>query len=65
MPLETSRLLLIPWSPEQLLALIEEPDRFETLTGFQAADGLRDFFVSGDVSPTWLASLRAASSPDP
>jgi ribosomal-protein-alanine N-acetyltransferase len=65
MSLETSRLLLIPSSPQHLLTLIEQPDRFEELTGFAAAEGLREFFVSGDVSPTWLASLRAASSPDP
>jgi [ribosomal protein S5]-alanine N-acetyltransferase len=45
--------------------LIEEPERFEGVTGFRAADGLREFFVSGDVSPDWLSALRKASGPDP
>jgi ribosomal-protein-alanine N-acetyltransferase len=62
---ETSRLFLLPSSPQQLLALIEEPDRFAALTGFQATQGLREFFVSDEVSPEWLAGLRSASSPDP
>lgn len=65
MTLEGSRLTLLPCSPEQILSLIEQPERFEGATGFPAADGLREFFVSGDVSPGWLASLRAASGPDP
>jgi ribosomal-protein-alanine N-acetyltransferase len=65
MSLETSRLILLPCAPEQLLALIEQPKRFEELVGFPPADGLREFFVSGDVSPKWLAALRSASEPDP
>ncbi|MEX2157688.1 MAG: GNAT family N-acetyltransferase [Gemmatimonadales bacterium] len=65
MSLETSRLILLPCDPDQLLALIEQPTRFEQLMGFPAADGLRAFFVSGDVSPQWLAALRSASGPDP
>jgi RimJ/RimL family protein N-acetyltransferase len=65
MSLETSRLILLPCAPEQLLALIEEPERFEELMGFPAADGLREFFVSGWVSPKWLAALRSAFGPDP
>lgn len=65
MSLETSRLTLLPCAPEQLLALIDQPRRFEELTGFPAADGLREFFVSGDVSPKWLAALRSAAGPDP
>lgn len=65
MSLETSRLILLPCAPEQLLALIEHPERFEELIGFPAADGLREFFVLGWVSPKWLAALRSASGPDP
>lgn len=63
--LETARLSLVACSPEQLLVLIEEPARFEGVSGFPAADGLHAFFTSDDVSPKWLAALRAASSPDP
>jgi RimJ/RimL family protein N-acetyltransferase len=33
--------------------------------GVPAADGLRGFFVSDDVSPNWLAALRNSSVPDP
>lgn len=65
MSLETSRLILLPSAPEQLLALIEQPQRFAELMGFPAADGLRAFFVSDDVAPKWLAALRSASGIDP
>ena len=63
--LETPRLRLLPHSPANLLALIESRDRFERLSGLRAADGLREFFVSGDVSPEWLSRLRASTVTDP
>jgi RimJ/RimL family protein N-acetyltransferase len=63
--IETARLLLRPFAPEDLLALIEEPERFETLTGFAAAPGLRGFMISPDVSPAWTASLRTLQHSDP
>jgi RimJ/RimL family protein N-acetyltransferase len=65
MSLETARLVLLACSPQQLVALIEEPGRFQDLTGFPAAEGLREFFVTGDVSPKWLPALRSVSRPDP
>ncbi|MBI2537029.1 MAG: GNAT family N-acetyltransferase [Gemmatimonadetes bacterium] len=65
MSLETLRLTLLPCFPEQILALIDHPERFEELAGLHAADGLRDFFISDDVSPDWLAALRKAARPDP
>ena len=65
MSLETPRLTLRACSPEQLLALIEQPERFEHLTGLPAAEGLHGLYVSGDVSPQWVAALREASGPDP
>ncbi|HJU67130.1 MAG TPA: GNAT family N-acetyltransferase [Gemmatimonadaceae bacterium] len=64
-PLQTPRLRLVPWSPALLVTLIEQPDRFEALAGVPAAPGLREFFVSGDVSPEWLARLTTASGTDP
>ena len=64
-PVETPRLRLEPWSPALLVALIEQPDRFETLARFPAAPGLREFFVSGEVSPEWLARLRGHAGADP
>jgi [ribosomal protein S5]-alanine N-acetyltransferase len=45
--------------------LIDQPERFEQVLGVPAADGLRGFFVSDDVSPNWLAALRNSSVPDP
>lgn len=45
--------------------MIDQPDRFEQLAGLPAAAGHRAFFVSGDVSPEWLAALRDSSGPDP
>jgi ribosomal-protein-alanine N-acetyltransferase len=65
MSIDTARLRLIPCSPEHLLALIEGNERFEERFGLRAADGLRAFFVSDDVSPAWLAALRASSAADP
>ena len=66
-PLETARLRLVPCAPAHLLALIEHPERFENVAGFPLGDGLRGFYVSGDVSPGWLEALRAAAgaAPDP
>jgi RimJ/RimL family protein N-acetyltransferase len=64
-PVETGRLTLLPSSPEQLVALIDQPERFEALLGLRAADGLRGFFASDDVSPDWLAALRNSRGPDP
>jgi len=63
--LETSHLRLTPWSPEHLLAMIDGAERFEADAGVQLADGLRAMFVSGDVSPLWIAHLREAPGPDP
>ncbi len=63
--IETHSLRLIPYAPEQVLALIEQPERFEALAGFPAAPGLRDGFVSDEVSTDWLAELRTLAHPDP
>lgn len=65
MSLETPRLTLLPSSPQHILTLIDEPERFEDVAGMQVAEGFREFLVSDDVSPEWLAALRAASVPDP
>lgn len=63
--LETARLRLIPSDPAALLALIEQPERFEEIAGLSPADELRGFYVSGDVSPQWIAALRHAGGRDP
>src|SRR5580765_4961251 len=65
MTLETAHLQLKPWSPAQLIALAEGDVRFHARTGLVAADGLGDFFQSGEVSSAWLERLRASSVADP
>lgn len=62
--IETSRLKLVLSAPEHLLALIECDDRFAASFGTPPADGLRAFFVSGGVSPEWVAQLRFAQGAD-
>lgn len=63
--IETDRLRLVPHTGEQLLALIERPDTYEQLAGFPAADGLREFFVSGEVSDAFIDSLRSIHGTHP
>lgn len=63
--IETDDLRLVPNTPDQLLALIEQPERYEQLAGFPAAVGLREFFASDDVSPAWLARLHTLQHSDP
>ena len=63
--IETRNLRLLPYTGEQVLALIDRPESFEDLTGFPAAPGLRDGFVSAEVSPVWLAQLRSLRGADP
>jgi RimJ/RimL family protein N-acetyltransferase len=63
--LDTPRLTLLACDPAHLLALIDDPARFEEVAGLHAAEGLRGFFVSDEVSPEWLAALRGSKGPDP
>ena len=65
MNLETQNLRLIPHEPKHVLALIDGPEQYERSTGHKPANGLRDFFVSKDISPEWLAKLRSAAAFDP
>lgn len=59
-----SRVTLRPFSPGDLLALIDSEAACEARMGMRVAEGLRAFFVSGDVSPAWLERLRAATETD-
>ncbi len=65
MTLETAHLVLTPYSPTHLLALVEGEERFEKSFGLPAAEGLRGFFFSGEVSPAWLAQLHKSVAEDP
>jgi ribosomal-protein-alanine N-acetyltransferase len=58
MPVSTARLTLIESAPQQLVAMIDSP-------AHPLADGLREFYTSGEVSPAWLAALRSATVTDP
>ena len=62
---ETPRLILQACSPQQILALIEQPERLEALLGVPGAEALRPLYVSDDVSPKWLEALRSAAGADP
>jgi len=65
MNLETKSLKLIPHEPRHVLALIDGPEHYERSTGHKPANGLRDFIVSKEVSPEWLAQVKSATSYDP
>ena len=65
MPIETTHLSLIPFSPQHLLAIFDGDEQFEKSFGLPAADGLRGLFTSGDVSPAWLEQLRSTAALDP
>jgi RimJ/RimL family protein N-acetyltransferase len=45
--------------------MIDGTEAFEAKAGLPLADGLREMFVSGEVSPAWIDRLRASTSPDP
>jgi [ribosomal protein S5]-alanine N-acetyltransferase len=63
--IETARLILRPHTPQQIVALMDSPEEFAVHSEFAAAPGLREFFVSGEVSPQWVAVLRTLTDPDP
>jgi ribosomal-protein-alanine N-acetyltransferase len=63
--IETENLTMMPHEPAALVTLIERPEEYQERAGFPAADGLREFFVSGEVSQAFLESLRVLQAPDP
>ena len=65
MAIESLHLRLLPYSPDHLLALIDGPEQFRRSFGLRAAEGLRGFFVSEDVSPSYFAQLRDSNGVDP
>jgi RimJ/RimL family protein N-acetyltransferase len=65
MTTETGRLRLRPFSGDDLLALIEGARQAEQRMGVTLAEGLREFYVSGDVSQAWLERLQGARAADP
>jgi RimJ/RimL family protein N-acetyltransferase len=65
MTIETTRLRLLVNNPVHTLALMESVEKFEALSGLRAAEGLRDFSVSDEISPAWIERLRTSTAPDP
>lgn len=63
--LRTSRLSLVPHSPELWRAILESDEAFRQRFGAPLAAGLRDFMFTGDVSPQFLEQLRTAQGTDP
>ena len=62
---QTDRLDLRALAPREILALRESDAHFSAATGLVAAEGLRGFLVSDEVSQSWLDRLRSASDPNP
>jgi ribosomal-protein-alanine N-acetyltransferase len=65
MPLATRRLTLRECAPEQLVAIIDSTEGFEEVVGLPIAEGIREFYTSGEVSPAWLDALRKSTRADP
>ena len=65
MPYETERLRLVPYAAEHFLALIDGVEKFHESFGFPAADGLREFIASEDVSEEFLTMLRSSTGENP
>ena len=61
---ETDDLILVPYRPADLLALIEGAAAFRSSFGFPAAEGLREFLLGPEVSRGYLDMLRASSEQD-
>lgn len=64
MTIDVQQIQLKPVSSKQLLALMEGEDKFFASSGLTAADGLRGFFVSDDVSPEFIKKLDATEGID-
>ena len=65
MAAESPRLRLQPIAAEDLVALLESEAAFQTQFGLPPRKGLREFFVSGEVSPEFVRSLQDATGTDP
>lgn len=65
MPLGTTHLTLLECAPQHLVTMIDSPELFEDVVGLPIADGLREFYTSGEVSSAWLDALRRSTETDP
>lgn len=60
----TKNLELVPHDPAHIRAMIAGMDVYHERFGVRPAEGLRDFIVSDEVSPDYLARLEAATERD-
>jgi len=63
--IETKSLRLVAHTPEQLRTLMASAELYEQRFGLRLADGVREFLVSDEVSPDWLAQLQVSTVADP
>jgi RimJ/RimL family protein N-acetyltransferase len=63
--LRTRNLNLIEHEPELLRALFASAEAYEQRSGHRLAEGVRDFFVSPDVSAEYVARVQTATAADP
>jgi len=63
--MQTKNLRLVAQTPEHLRALMEGAELYEQSSGFRVANGLRELFGSGEVSPEYLARLQDSTEADP
>lgn len=61
----TEHLDLRRLSGDDLLAVIEGVEQGEKQIGMPLDEGLREFYVSGEVSPVWIEQLRRSRAADP
>jgi RimJ/RimL family protein N-acetyltransferase len=62
--IKTKDLDLVPYSPADLLALVEGAAEFRSSFDFPAADGLREFLLGPEVSAGYLDMLRSSPESD-
>lgn len=62
--IKTKDLDLVPYTPADLLALVNGAAEFRSSFGFPDADGLREFLLGPEVSAGYLDMLKSSPEPD-
>jgi [ribosomal protein S5]-alanine N-acetyltransferase len=63
MTIETENLIIVPYLPRHLRALIRSETEFEDTAGLRVADGIREQMLSASVD--FMARLENGKQPDP
>ncbi len=63
--LRTKNLRLVSHLPQLLRAMLVGKEAYEQQSHYRLADGVQEFFVSGEVSPDYVARLQISTAPDP